>query len=187
MKKWMILFITGIILYGTVVAKAAPAFGYNSFLQSMDGILSGATMPIADEKQIAARMPTKSSGSSGSRKSVIEIANSMLGQPVVWGGASLAQGFDCSGLVQYVYRQAGISLPRTADLQFFVGQTVSTSSLQPGDLVYFTTYEPGASHVGIYIGNDKFIHTSFSQGVVAIGDMNDNYFVRRYYGAKRVV
>jgi hypothetical protein len=142
MKKWILLLITGILLSNVAKTEAAPASGHSEFLKSMDGILSGATMPIADEKQIAARMPTKSSGP---RKTVLEIANSMLGQPVVWGGASLAQGFDCSGLVQYVYRQAGISLPRTADLQLLVGQTVSISSLQPGDLVYFTTYEPGAT------------------------------------------
>lgn len=102
-------------------------------------------------------------------------------------GWSPSLGFDCSGLVQYVYRQAGINLPRTADLQFLVGRTVSPAALQPGDLVYFTTYEPGASHVGIYIGDSKFTHTSFSKGVVAIGDMRDNYFVQRYYGAKRVL
>ena len=53
--------------------------------------------------------------------------------------------------------------------------------------MYYTTYEPGASHVGIYIGNGKIIHTSFSSGIVAIADMNDSYFVQRYYGAKRVL
>lgn len=68
-----------------------------------------------------------------------------------------------------------------------MGRTVSLSSLQAGDLVYYTIYEPGASHVGIYIGSNKFIHTSFSKGVVAIADMNDRYFVQRYYGAKRVL
>ncbi|MBP1763682.1 MAG: hypothetical protein H6Q65_740 [Firmicutes bacterium] len=68
------------------------------------------------------------------------------------GGVSPANGFDCSGLVQYVYRQAGISMPHTDDLQFLVGRTVAPSALQTGDLVYFKTHEPGASHVGIYIG-----------------------------------
>jgi cell wall-associated NlpC family hydrolase len=119
--------------------------------------------------------------------STVRIARNLLGARVVWGGASPAQGFDCSGLVQYVFRQAGINLPRTADLQFMVGNTVSRTALRPGDLVYFTTYAPGASHVGIYIGAEKFIHTSFSRGVVAIDDMNDEYFARRYYGAKRVI
>jgi cell wall-associated NlpC family hydrolase len=187
MKKWIIILFAGILFNGTGVVQASPTSGYSQFMQSLDSIVAGATMPVADEQQIAARSPTLSIRQSGQSVQILALASGMLGQPVVWGGASPAQGFDCSGLVQYVYRQAGINLPRTADLQFLVGRTVSPSSLQPGALVYFTTYEPGASHVGIYIGRDKFIHTSFSKGVVAIGDMNDSYFVQRYYGAKRVL
>lgn len=183
MKKWMIILFAGIIISSQTDAQAASASGYNEFLQSIDSIM-GATMPVADEQLISARMGAQSGGQV---VKILSVASDMLGQPVVWGGASLAQGFDCSGLVQYVYRQAGINLPRTADLQFLVGRTVSPSALQAGDLIYFTTYEPGASHVGIYIGRNKFIHTSFSQGVVAIADMSDSYFVQRYYGAKRVL
>ncbi len=185
MNRWaMIAVLTGTLLSGTIEAQAAPASGYNQFVQSLDSILAGAVIPVADEQQMAVRSPSLPSGQAGQ---ILATARNLLGQPVVWGGASPTQGFDCSGLVQYVYRQAGINLPRTADLQFLVGRTVSPAALQPGDLVYFTTYEPGASHVGIYIGGDKFIHTSFSQGIVAIGDMRDNYFVQRYYGAKRVL
>lgn len=183
MNKWILIAVlTGTLL--SRVAEAAPVSGYNQFVQSLDSILSGAVMPVADEQEMTVRSPYLSNGQTAQ---ILSIARNMLGQPVVWGGASPAQGFDCSGLVQYVYRQNGITLPRTADLQFLVGRTVSPAALQPGDLVYFTTYEPGASHVGIYIGNNKFIHTSFSQGIVAIADMNDAYFVKRYYGAKRVL
>ena len=186
MKKLILITIlTGTLLSGVVLVQAsAPTSGYNQFLQSLDSIQSGAVMPIVDQAQISARVASLPNGQASQ---ILAIAKEMLGQPVVWGGASPSNGFDCSGLVQYVYRQAGINLPRTADVQFLVGQTVSISYLQPGDLVYFTTYEPGASHVGIYIGNSKFIHTSFSKGIVAIGDMNDSYFVQRYYGAKRVL
>jgi cell wall-associated NlpC family hydrolase len=184
MNRWIIMLFAGIIFNSTGVVQASPASGYSQFLQSLDSIVSGATMPVVDMEQMAARSSGLPAGQSAQ---VLAIARDLLGQPVVWGGASPAQGFDCSGLVQYVYRQAGINLPRTADLQFLVGRTVPPASLQPGDLVYFTTYEPGASHVGIYIGKDKFIHTSFSKGIVAIGDMNDSYFVQRYYGAKRVL
>jgi cell wall-associated NlpC family hydrolase len=182
-KPWMTVLFAGMLLSGMPGAQAAPASGYSQFLASLDSILA-ATMPVADEQLSAARQPDRLGGQAAA---VLAVAGNMLGQPVVWGGASPAQGFDCSGLVQYVYRQAGINLPRTADLQFLVGRTVSPAALQPGDLVYFTTYEPGASHVGIYIGGSKFIHTSFSQGVVAVGDLNDDYFIQRYYGAKRVI
>ncbi len=181
----LITILTGTLLSGVVLVQAsAPTSGYNQFLLSIDSIQSGAVMPIVDQTQISGRVASLPNGQTAQ---ILAIAKEMLGQPVVWGGASPSNGFDCSGLVQYVYRQAGINLPRTADLQFLVGQTISISYLQPGDLVYFTTYEPGASHVGIYIGNSKFIHTSFSKGIVAIGNMNDSYFVQRYYGAKRVL
>jgi len=185
MNRWVLIAVlTGTLLSGAAAVEAATASGYNQFVQSIDSILSGAVMPIADEQEMIVR---SSYLPNGQNTQILAIARNMLGQLVVWGGASPAQGFDCSGLVQYVYRQAGINLPRTADLQFLVGRTVLPAALQAGDLVYFTTYEPGASHVGIYIGGDKFIHTSFSQGIVAIGDMNDAYFVKRYYGAKRVL
>lgn len=177
MKEWLFVLTVVLAIGGTVPAQAATASNYNQFLQSLEGIVSGAAIPIADETAI---MPASLT------TGTVSIAKGLLGSRVVWGGASPVQGFDCSGFVQYVYRQAGISLPRTADLQFLVGRSVPRTALTPGDLVYFTTYAPGASHVGIYIGRDKFIHTSWSRGVVAIGDMNDAYFAPRYYGAKRV-
>ncbi|WP_425058167.1 hypothetical protein SCACP_28130 [Sporomusa carbonis] len=180
MKRLAATVLLAVAIGSTGTAFAAPAAStYNQFLQSMDLLTKEAVLPLADE--VLPSSPV------GTAQSVIAAARSLLGQPVVWGGSTPAQGFDCSGLVQYVFRQAGISLPRTADLQFLVGQPVAKSMLQPGDLVYFTTYAPGASHVGIYIGLGKFIHTAWSQGIVAIGDINDDYFVKRYYGAKRVI
>ena len=178
MRIWMMTLLTLVFLSSVSPSQASPATGYNDFLKSLDSITTGAVIPVSEEQFSIAP-----SGFSGS---VVAIAKNLIGSRVVWGGASPAQGFDCSGFVQYVFRQAGIELPRTADVQFLVGKTVPRFGLKPGDLVYFTTYAPGASHVGVYIGMDKFIHTSFSQGVVAIGDMNDDYFARRYYGAKRV-
>ena len=186
MRGWaqIVILAGSLLLQGAAVAQAVPASGYNQFMELLDSIQSGAVMPVADDTQVAARTSALPGGQAAQ---ITAIARDLLGWPVVWGGASPAGGFDCSGLVQYVYRRAGIELPRTADLQFLVGRAIAPAALRPGDLVYFTTYEPGASHVGIYIGRDKFIHTSFSQGVVAIGDMNDAYFVKRYYGAKRVL
>ncbi len=184
MRKWVLtISLTGALLGGTAVAAAAPVPGYNQFIQSLDAILAEAVMPVAEEPQNSVLSPTVS----GQIALVLASARNLLGQPVVWGGASPSQGFDCSGLIQYVYRQAGVNLPRTADLQFMTGRTVTPANLQPGDLVYFTTYEQGASHVGIYTGGGRFIHTSFAQGRVAVADMSDPYFVNRYYGAKRVL
>lgn len=180
MRKLIITAILAATIGSTGVVVAAPAATtYDNFLKSLDTLTSESVMPVAEELVL----PKASS----STQAITSIAKTMLGLPVIWGGANPVQGFDCSGLVQYVFRQVGINLPRTADLQFLVGQTVVRSALQPGDLVYFTTYEPGASHVGIYIGADKFVHTSWSKGIVAISDMKEDYFVKRYYGAKRVL
>lgn len=115
---------------------------------------------------------------------ILDIANQYIGVPYVFGG-STPSGFDCSGFTRYVYSAAGIDLPRSADEQYGVGYSVSMSNLQPGDLVFFSTYDSGISHVGIYIGNHQFINAS-SDGV-SVSDMDSSYWAARYVGAKRVM
>ena len=109
-----------------------------------------------------------------------------MGTPYVWGGSTPETGFDCSGYVQYVFRQHKAQLPRTADLQFEKGLFVTQRQLKPGDLVFFSTYEPGASHVGIYAGNGLFWNATSSRGV-RLCSLSDDYWKSRYYGAKRVL
>jgi cell wall-associated NlpC family hydrolase len=106
-----------------------------------------------------------------------------LGVPYSWGGESFS-GVDCSGFVQAVFRRNGIDLPRTADAQFEVGRRVSTSGLQPGDLVFFETYAIGASHVGIYLGQGQFVHASSSNGV-RVDSLSETYYANRFIGARR--
>jgi cell wall-associated NlpC family hydrolase len=108
-----------------------------------------------------------------------------LGVPYSFGGTSAA-GFDCSGYVQHVFAMLGIRLPRTADAQFAQGERVRGGDLQVGDLVFFQTYAPGASHVGIYLGNDEFVHASSSHGVM-VSKLSESYWATRYIGAKRIV
>ena len=112
---------------------------------------------------------------------VAEAAN-YIGVPYLWGGQTPA-GFDCSGLVQYVLRQQGISVPRTVAQQWNAGTTVSQPAV--GDLVFFETISPGPSHNGIYIGNNQFVHSGSSTGVT-IASMNNSYWSQRYIGAKRL-
>ncbi|MBQ7415465.1 MAG: C40 family peptidase [Oscillospiraceae bacterium] len=123
---------------------------------------------------------------SGTAQQIITNAKKYLGTPYVWGGTT-PKGFDCSGYVQYVFRQSGITLPRTTTEQYKVGTYVAKSNLQPGDLVFLqNTYRDGISHVGIYVGDGKMIHASSSKGVV-ISDLNNSYYTKHYYGARRVL
>jgi cell wall-associated NlpC family hydrolase len=114
---------------------------------------------------------------------LINRALSLQGIPYVFGGTKLS-GFDCSGYTQYVFKQSGISLPRIAADQFKMGSQVSREQLRPGDLLFFTTYAPGASHVGIYIGGGRFV-AACNNGV-SISTLDSSYYASRYLGARRV-
>lgn len=122
---------------------------------------------------------------SGNVKEVLTYANTFTGVPYKFGGTTPA-GFDCSGYIRYVFQKIGYDLPRQADEQYTVGKKVEKSNLQPGDLVFFETYEPGISHSGIYIGDGQFISATSSSGV-AVADIDDSYWGPRYVGAKRVL
>jgi cell wall-associated NlpC family hydrolase len=113
-------------------------------------------------------------------------ALSLRGAPYRDGGVDPAKGFDCSGFVQYVYGQHGVDLPRQVRDQFRVGKTVDRDRLEPGDLVFFSTVAPGASHVGIMIGGDQFIHAPSERGVVRVESLGAQYWASRYVGARRV-
>lgn len=118
--------------------------------------------------------------------SVIQTARQFLGRPYVFGAApGRTSAFDCSSYTQYVFKQYGVSLPRTAATQFGVGTRVSKSELKTGDLVFFETYKPGASHVGIYIGNGQFIGAQSSG--VGYASIYDSYWSKRYLGARRIL
>lgn len=116
---------------------------------------------------------------------IVATAKSCLGVKYKWGGESMS-GFDCSGLVQYVYKQNGITLGRTVSKQYASGTSISKDELQPGDLVFFqNTYTTGLSHVGIYIGDGQFIHAS-SDGVMT-SSLSNTYWSSHYYGCRRVL
>ena len=102
-------------------------------------------------------------------------------------GGSDPSGFDCSGFTQYVFAQYGIALPREVREQFRVGKAVGPDDLAAGDIIFFTTTDPGPSHVAIAIGGDEFVHAPSSTGVVRVEHLGSSYWSPRYLGARRVV
>ncbi len=120
-------------------------------------------------------------------REVLVSALSLTGITYKYGGTSPETGFDCSGFVRYVYQQAtNLSLPHGAKAISQIGKSVSKSDLQPGDLVFFNTLKSTFSHVGIYVGNNRFIHSPSSGGGVRVDDMQTSYWSKRFNGAQRI-
>lgn len=118
---------------------------------------------------------------------LVVAAMGALGVPYKYGGNTFDSGFDCSGFVRAMYHQfMGVSLPRRADQQASATRHIDRSELRPGDLVFFNTLRRAFSHVGIYVGDHKFIHSPKSGAVVRIEDMRVGYWTRRFDGARRV-
>jgi cell wall-associated NlpC family hydrolase len=118
---------------------------------------------------------------------LISTAVGLMGIPYLRGGNSAETGFDCSGFVRYIYKEAiGLVLPRSADQQANITQKIDKSELKPGDLVFFNTMKRTFSHVGIYLGEGKFIHSPRSGASVRIEDMRIPYWNVRFDGARRV-
>lgn len=116
-------------------------------------------------------------------------AISLIGTPYKFGGKSPETGMDCSGFVGHVFKQTtGMQLPASAEKISRNGQPVQSSELQPGDLVFFNTLNRAFSHVGIYLGENRFVHsTSSATGTVMVSRMNDNYWSKRFDGARRLI
>ena len=166
-------------VFGPATEKAVKDFQAAKGLQA-DGIVNDATYRSLLNKEL----PPDRYGNHMTTRTVMKAAFSMLGVPYVFGGMSPG-GFDCSGFVCYVFGKAGISLPRMADSQYDAVTRISRANLRTGDLVFFETYCPGASHVGIYVGDGKFIHASSSKGI-SVAEVFTGYWGARYLGAGRV-
>jgi cell wall-associated NlpC family hydrolase len=145
----------------------------------------------------ASQAPANTSGNDGAMSRFQALTNraselamqavSMLGIHYQRGGNTPESGLDCSGLVRYVFKEAwGTILPRTAEEISRVGKQVDNPDMQPGDLVFYNTLKRGFSHVGIYLGDNKFIHSPSAGGQVRIESMDLSYWKQRFNGARRI-
>jgi len=173
MRKLAIL-IT-VIALASASAMAEPATAGDD----MGGFLAEKGL-IAKIGDVSTQVQTKASD-------LVIGAMGFLGVPYRRGGTSIETGFDCSGFVKAIYEQTiGLALPRNAAQQAAATQTIKKSELRPGDLVFFNTMRKAFSHVGIYVGNGKFIHSPKPGAEVRVEDMGVAYWARRFDGARRV-
>ncbi len=171
--------------YGAITTESVRRFQAVNGLQ-VDGIagaqtllqMNGSSAKSSDQGE----QTISSSSTSGLASSLVASANRYIGTPYRYGGTTTA-GFDCSGFIQRVFSDNGISVPRTVAQQWSSGTTVGAPSV--GDIVFFATVSGGPSHNGIYIGNNQFIHSGSSTGV-AVTSMSNSYWGARYLGAKRI-
>ena len=168
--------------FGPATAEAVKAFQRENGL-TPDGLVGESTYAAL----LGKAMPNEavSRGSNYINRRIVATSMQYIGVPYVFGGTS-PSGFDCSGFVRYVFAQAGVVLPRAADEQYYMGMPVATGDLRTGDLVFFSTYEYGPSHVGIYIGDGNFINASSSRGV-SVDSLGSSYWGSCYIGARRVM
>lgn len=150
--------------------------------------LLGAVTPPVQAEDAAATPPASliERATTGAQELALN-ALSVLGINYRYGGNSPETGFDCSGMVRHVVRNAlGLDLPRTARDMAQLGQRIPLDDLKPGDLVFFNTMRRAFSHVGIYLGDNRFVHAPSSGGQVRIEDMSARYWVARFEGARRL-
>jgi cell wall-associated NlpC family hydrolase len=147
------------------------------------GYVSSDYMTVAGGSDAYAQTLSADNGATA----IINTAKELLDTRYIYGGTT-TNGFDCSGYIQYVFNQHDISLQRTAAQQYtYNGTSVAKSDLQPGDLVFFSSSSQSVGHVGMYVGDGQFIHSSSGAGKVIITSLNTSYYVSHYVGAKRVL
>ena len=156
-------------------------------------LLLSAGSAVAEEAIQIAPAPEAVSSTLETRHSsgvsdMLSYARNLIGINYKYGGNHPSTGFDCSGYVSHVFRQmAGFSLPHNALAMSRLGKKITPDELKPGDLVFFNTLKRSFSHVGIYVGNDRFIHAPSSGGGVEVVSMQDKYWVQRFNGARRLL
>jgi cell wall-associated NlpC family hydrolase len=165
---------------GTVfVDRGAPA----TAIPVAPGVAPGIQGTVAAPSAYGAAVAVPGGGRNTGPKA-LALAQTYLGVPYVWGGTT-PKGFDCSGLVQYVYAKQGVTLPRVAEAQARVGVPIAPEQLQAGDAIFFADRTGYIHHEGMYIGNGMFIHAPHTGDVVKISSLYDPYYASQYAGSRR--
>jgi cell wall-associated NlpC family hydrolase len=159
----------------TATAAVTPTTTTTTATASIPGTAAG----------LAVQGATQAATSAGAQ-TAISVAQRFLGTPYKWGGSSPSTGFDCSGLVQYAYGQAGVKLPRVAADQYNVGTPIDRNQLQPGDIVFFKDSSGYVHHEGLYLGGGKFLHAPHTGDVVKISSLDEPYYAGQFAGGRRV-
>lgn len=172
MSRWLCL----LLLAFANVSIAAPS---NSSADDMEHLLA--------ERGLIAQLQDVRHGMADRTSTLVSTAMGFIGVPYRRGGSSAETGFDCSGFVRTIFEQAkGLVLPRVAKEQADATEVIDKKDLRPGDLVFFNTMRRAFSHVGIYLGDGKFIHAPRSGATVRVENMNISYWQNRFNGARRV-
>ena len=166
-------------------APAAEAMAAETIV--IDPLGEAAVSSEQTTAQQTASAALTSGGYSSERAQIIEYAMQFIGTPYHYGKASPEEGFDCSGFTQYVFAHFGYSLNRSSAAQIKNGYAIGYEELLPGDLVFFSRAGYAVGHVGLYIGDGKFIHAPHTGDYVKISEMSESYYTNRYVGARRVV
>lgn len=179
MSRWFCI----LLLACATAAQAAPQAANPD---EMDRFITDKGL-LTRLEDVSHRVADKAQTVAGRASDLVVNAMGFLGVPYKRGGNSAETGFDCSGFVRAMYEQTvGLLLPRRADQQAAATQVIDKKELQPGDLVFFNTMRRNFSHVGIYVGEGKFIHAPRSGAQIRVEDMGASYWVRRFNGARRV-
>ncbi|WP_175730979.1 MULTISPECIES: C40 family peptidase [Burkholderia] len=180
------------LFIGALFAAAPGAFAdeVSSFSQNASNstqIGSSSSLQQTSAQPSSGGAKSFLAGMAGKAGDVVVGALNMIGVRYRWGGNSPDSGLDCSGFVRYVFQDTlGMSLPRRAEEMSRVGEKVSMSNLKPGDLVFFNTMRRTFSHVGIYIGDNKFVHSPSTGSTIRVDDLDNGYWEKRFTGARRL-
>ncbi|MGV2287477.1 C40 family peptidase [Trinickia sp. YCB016] len=190
--------VTGMFI-GVLMAAAPGAFAdeVSSFNQNAANSTQNGSNLLSPDPSLYSQAGTAApsaggaksflSGMAGKAGDVVVGALNMIGVRYRWGGNTPDSGLDCSGFVRYVFQDTlGLALPRRAEEMSRVGEKVRMSELKPGDLVFFNTMRRTFSHVGIYIGDNKFVHSPSTGSTIRVDDLDDGYWEKRFTGARRI-